>query len=198
MKKSENADRSEKLTWRAGNMLYPTPAVMVSCAREGERPDIITIGWTGTVCSDPAMVSISVRPSRYSHDLIQESGEFVVNLVPQALVRAADWCGVRSGRDYDKFQEMHLTEETAAKLKTAPLIAECPVNIECTVTQVIPLGSHDMFLGKVEAVDVDAKYLDEKGKFDLDAAGIIVYSHGEYFGPGKKLGTFGYSVRKKK
>lgn len=198
----EQADSSpadfQKLTWKAGNMLYPTPAVMVSCAREGERPDIITIGWTGTVCSDPAMVSISVRPTRYSHDIIEKTGEFVVNLVPDRLVRAADWCGVRSGRDFDKFQEMKLTAGKAAKLKTAPLIAECPVNIECTVTQKIPLGSHDLFLGRVEAVDVDAKYLDEKGKFDLDKAGIIVYSHGEYFGLGKQLGTFGYSVRKQR
>ena len=182
--------------WRAGNMLYPVPAVMVSCARPSERPNIITVAWTGTVCSNPAMVSISVRPQRYSYNIIRETGEFVINLTTEKLVRATDYCGVRSGRDVDKFQEMHLTAGKADKV-SAPLSQESPVNIECRVKDVMELGTHHMFLAEVVAVDIDDRYLDASGKFDLNKAGLIVYSHGEYLALGEKLGSFGYSVKKR-
>lgn len=186
-----------KESWRAGNMLYPLPVVMVSCGRPEEKPNIITVAWAGTVCSSPAMVSISVRPERYSYDIIRQTGEFVINLTTEQLVRATDYCGVRSGRDVDKFQEMHLTAGKAEHV-SAPLIEESPVNIECRVQQVLELGSHHMFVAEVVGVDVDEAYLDEKGKFQLNKAGLMVYSHGEYFGLGKNLGSFGYSVRRKK
>ena len=186
-----------KQTWKPGNMLYPVPAVMVSCQREGGKPNIITVAWAGTICSDPAMLSISVRKNRYSYDIIKETKEFVVNLTTKQLCRATDDCGVRSGREVDKFQEMHLTPQPSEKVK-APGIAESPVNIECRVTQVLELGTHDMFLAEVVAVRVDDDYMDEKGRFDLNAADLVTYSHGEYFTLGKKLGTFGYSVAKNK
>jgi len=186
----------KKQTWRAGNMLYPVPAVMVSCKRKNEKPNIITVAWAGTVCSDPAMVSISVRKSRYSHEIISESGEFVINLTTKRLARATDFCGVRSGRDIDKFKEMHLTEFESTKIKT-PGIMESPINIECKVKQVIELGSHDMFLAEVLAVDVDESLLDSKGTMHLDKAELIAYSHGRYYELGKKIGKFGYSVKKK-
>jgi flavin reductase (DIM6/NTAB) family NADH-FMN oxidoreductase RutF len=183
--------------WKAGNMLYPVPAVMVSCQRPGERPNIVTVAWAGTVCTAPAMVSISLRQSRYSYDIIRETGEFVINLTTDQLVRATDFCGVRSGRDVDKFEAMHLTAGRAEHV-SAPVIEESPVNIECRTTQILELGSHHMFLAEVLGVDVDGQYMDAAGKFDLNRAGLMVYSHGEYFKLGKKLGTFGYSVRKKK
>lgn len=183
-------------SWRAGNMLYPLPAVMVSCKRPGEKPNIITVAWTGTVCSSPAMVSISVRPERYSYDIIKETGEFVINLTTEKLARATDYCGVRSGRDVDKFAEMNLTAGRSVHVE-APYIEECPVNIECRVQQILELGSHHMFVAEVVGVDIDDRYLDEKGKFRLNEANPIVYSHGEYFGIGRKLGSFGYSVRRK-
>lgn len=183
--------------WKPGNMLYPLPAVMVSCQREGEKPNIITLAWVGTVNSDPPMVSISVRPERYSYDIIRETGEFVINLTTEALVKATDYCGVRSGRDVDKFKEMGLTTCSSKEIKT-PGIAESPVCMECRVTQEIPLGSHTMFLAEVLAVSVDEAYMDEKGKFSLDQTGLIAYSHGGYFSLGEQLGSFGYSVRKKK
>lgn len=183
--------------WKPGNMLYPLPAVMVSCALAGERPNIITVAWTGTVCSSPAMVSISVRPERHSYHMIRETGEFVINLTTEELVRAADYCGVRSGRDVDKFEEMRLTPLKASRV-AAPLIGESPVNIECRVEQVLELGSHHMFLASVLAVDVDESWMNEKGKLELNKAGLAVYSHGEYFALGKRLGTFGYSVKRRK
>ena len=186
----------KKQEWKPGNMLYPVPAVMVSCGREGETPNIITVAWAGTICSDPAMLSISVRPERYSYDIIRETGEFVVNLTSKELTRATDWCGVKSGRDVDKFKEMNLTAAPAVHLKGAPIIAESPVNIECKVTEVKELGSHDMFLAKVVGVTIDNQYMDDRGKFNLNASGLTAYSHGEYFELGKKLGSFGYSVRK--
>lgn len=184
-----------KQIWKPGNMLYPLPVVMVSCVRKGEKPNIITVAWAGTICTDPAMVSISIRKERYSYDIIKESGEFAINLVTDKLVRAADWCGVRSGSDYDKFKEMKLT---AAKADTidVPLILESPVNIECKLTEIKELGSHDMFIGKVTAVQVEDDYMDDSGKFNLNKTGLVTYSHGEYFGFGKKLGKFGYSVKK--
>lgn len=185
-----------KEVWRPGNMLYPTPAVMVSCRREGEKPNIITVAWAGTICSDPAMLSISVRKERYSYDILKETGEFVVNLTSKKLARAADWCGVRSGRDYDKFKEMNLTPLESQKV-SAPGIAESPVNIECKVKQTIDLGSHTIFIAEVMCVTVDNKLLDEKGKLDLGKAKLVAYSHGEYFMLGEKVGKFGYSVAKK-
>lgn len=185
-----------KASWRAGNMLYPVPAVMVSCRRQGEAPNIITVAWAGTACSSPAMLSISVRKERYSYGILQETGEFVVNLVNRGLVFAADYCGVKSGRDVDKFREMKLTPQEMAHVG-APGILESPVNLECKVSQVIPLGSHDMFLAEIVGVTVDERYLDAAGAFHLNAAGLVAYSHGTYFGLGEKLGTFGYSVKKK-
>ena len=186
-----------KQTWKPGNMLYPLPAVMVSCGRKDEKPNIITIAWTGTICSDPAMVSISVRPERYSHDIIEQTGEFVINLVTDSLTRACDWCGVKSGKDFDKFKEMHLTPYKS-DITDTPAIEESPVNIYCKVKKIEKLGSHDMFIAEVLGVTVDEEYMDENGRFDLTATGIIAYSHGEYYTLGKKLGKFGYSVRKKK
>ncbi|MBR3042130.1 MAG: flavin reductase family protein [Eubacterium sp.] len=184
-----------KENWKPGNMLYPVPAVMVSVKRPGEKANIVTVAWAGTVCSDPAMLSISVRPERYSHDIIEETGEFVVNLVTTKLTRACDWCGVRSGRDYDKFKEMKLTEYISQYMDV-PAIEESPVNIYCKVIKVEKLGSHDMFIAEVIGVTVDDEYMDEKGRFDLKAADLMAYSHGEYFALGKKLGKFGYSVKK--
>lgn len=185
-----------KQQWKPGNMLYPVPAVMLSCQREGEKPNIITVAWAGTICSDPVMLSVSIRKERHSHDIISETGEFVVNLTTEELCYATDYCGVKSGRDVDKFKEMHLTAEKSSKVK-APLIEESPVNLECKVVDVKELGSHDMFIAQVVAVHVDEKYLDDKGRLDLGKANLITYSHGEYFGLGKKLGKFGYSVEKK-
>lgn len=184
-------------SWRAGNMLYPLPAVMVSCARPGEKPNIITVAWAGTTSSSPAMVSISVRPDRYSYDIIKETGEFVINLTTECLARATDYCGVRSGRDVDKFKEMNLTPGQSVHV-AAPFIEESPVNIECRTKQILELGSHHMFVAEVLGVNVDEQYLDKNGKFQLNEAGLMVYSHGEYFGLGKKLGKFGYSVQRKK
>lgn len=186
-----------KQFWKPGNMLYPLPAIMVSCQRKNERPNIITLAWVGTVCSDPAMVSVSIRPERYSYDIIKETGEFVINLTTGSLAKATDYCGVRSGRQVDKFLEMHLTPSPSRKI-SAPGIMESPVNIECRVKEIIKLGSHDMFLAEVVGVDVDEKYLDENGKFHLNDAGLIAYSHGEYFSLGEYVGKFGYSVRKNK
>ena len=187
-----------KQKWKGGNMLYPVPAVMVSCAGPDAKPNIITIAWTGTVCSDPAMLSISVRPERYSYNIIKETGEFAVNLTNKELVRAADLCGVKSGRDIDKFRETGLTPAEGFCLEYAPVIAESPVSLECKVKDIIPLGSHDMFLAEILCVDADEKYMDEKGRFDLNRAGLIAYSHGTYMELGKKIGIFGFSVRKKK
>lgn len=186
----------KKQEWKPGNMLYPVPAVMVSCGREGETPNIITVAWAGTICSDPAMLSISVRPERYSYDIIRETGEFVVNLTSKELTRATDWCGVKSGRDVDKFKEMNLTAASAVHLKGAPIIAESPVNIECKVKDVLELGSHHMFIAEVAGVQVSEKYMNETGKFELNKLGLVAYSHGEYFELGEKIGKFGYSVKK--
>ena len=185
-----------KQIWKPGNMVYPLPAVMVSTADREGNDNIITVAWTGTVCTNPAMLYISVRPERYSNHMLRESGEFVVNLTTEKLAKATDWCGVRSGRDFDKWKEMHLTRGKAEKLTYAPIIQESPVNIECKVTEVQELGSHHMFLAKVEAVQVDESYMNETGKFELNDTQLLAYSHGEYYTLGKKLGTFGYSVRK--
>ncbi|MBQ9232769.1 MAG: flavin reductase family protein [Lachnospiraceae bacterium] len=181
--------------WKPGNMLYPVPAVMVTVG-DKDVNNIITIAWAGTVNSDPAMVSISVRKSRYSHELLMKYKEFVINLVTKRLTRAMDYCGVKSGRDIDKFKVMKLTRGNANKVKV-PIIEESPVNIECVVKQVISLGSHDMFLAEVVSVDVDDKYMDEKGSLNLEKANLITYSHGKYYTLGENIGKFGYSVRKK-
>lgn len=185
----------QKVQWKAGNMLYPLPAVMVSCQAPGERPNIITIAWAGTVCSDPPMVSISVRPERHSHHLIAESGEFVINLSTEALAKACDWCGVRSGRDYDKFKECSLTPYVSDFMQT-PAILESPVNLYCKVEKRELLGTHEMFLGRILGVTVEEAYLDEAGRFDLALSHLIAYSHGQYFALGEKLGKFGFSVKK--
>ena len=187
-----------KQVWRGGNMLYPLPAVMVSCANAAGEKDIVTVAWAGTVCTNPPMLSISLRPERHSYHIIRESGEFVVNLVASRLQRACDWCGVRSGRDYDKWAECRLTAAPAAKLELAPAIAESPVNIECRVREVLELGSHHLFLADVVAVQVEEGLLDARGKLDLARANLTAYSHGEYFELGRRLGSFGYSVRKRK
>jgi flavin reductase (DIM6/NTAB) family NADH-FMN oxidoreductase RutF len=184
-----------KQEWKPGNMLYPVPAVMVSCGRKGERPNIITVAWAGTICSEPAMLSISVRKERFSHDIIKETKEFVVNLTTKETCFATDYCGVKSGRDVDKFKEMKLTPLPASKVG-APLIGECPVNIECRVTEIKELGSHDMFIAEVVAVHADEAYMDKNGRFDLALAEPIAYSHGEYYTLGEKIGKFGYSVKK--
>lgn len=174
-----------KQSWKPGNMLYPLPVVMVSCNRKGEKPNIVTVAWTGTICSDPAMVSISVRPERYSHDIIEETGEFVINLVTKDLTYATDYCGVRSGRDVDKFKEMNLTP-LPSKMIDAVGIEESPVNIECKVVEVKKLGSHDMFIAEVVNVTVDDRYMDENNKFNLNDSDLVAYSHGEYFTLGEK------------
>ncbi len=184
-----------KQVWKPGNLLAPVPPVLVSCGNM-EKPNLITIAWAGTINSDPVRVSISVRPERYSHGLITESGEFVINLPTQKILRAVDWCGVKSGRDVDKFKEMGLTAVPGSAV-SAPVLAESPVNLECRVFQTIPLGSHDLFLSDVVAVDVDEDLLDEAGRLRLDKAGLAAYVHGTYYALGKQLGTFGYSVRKK-
>lgn len=187
----------KKQNWKPGNMLYPVPAVMLSCKREGEKPNIVTVAWAGTICSDPVMLSVSIRKERYSHDIISETGEFVVNLTTKYLCRATDYCGVKSGRDVDKFKEMNLTPCESKNIK-APGISESPVNIECKVVQVQELGSHDMFIAEVVGVNVDEKYLDESGKLDLKKAELVAYSHGEYYELGEKIGKFGFSVAKNK
>lgn len=186
-----------KQLWKPGNMLYPLPAVMVSVGNKQGETNIITVAWTGTICTNPAMVYISVRPERYSYQMIKESGEFVINLTTEKLVKATDYCGVKSGRDVDKWKEMNLHQEQAETLEYSPLILESPVNIECKVVEIKELGSHHMFIANVTAVHADEAYLNEQNKFELNNTGLLAYSHGEYLGLGKKLGTFGYSIRKK-
>ena len=185
-----------KIQWKPGTMIYPVPSVMVTCGSM-EKPNILTVAWTGTVCTDPAMTYISIRKERYSYDLIKASGFFTINLTTKALVKATDFCGVKSGRDFDKFKECGLTPVKGFH-SSVPMIEESPVNIECQVTQVLELGTHDMFLAKVLGVTVDDQYLEESGKFRLDFAEPIAYAHGAYYELGKQLGTFGYSVMKKK
>lgn len=186
-----------KKLWKAGNMLYPLPAVMVSVTDGKGNDNIITVAWAGTICTNPPMVSISIRPSRYSYQMIRDTKEFVINLTTEQLASATDYCGVRSGRDVDKFKEMNLTKEPAEYVKV-PMIKESPVSIECRVKEIKELGSHHMFIADVLAVHAEEEYMDENGKFHLDQAKPLVYSHGEYLGVGKKLGTFGYSVKKRK
>lgn len=183
--------------WKPGTMIYPLPAVMVSCGQNPEEYNIITVAWTGTINSEPPMCYISVRPGRHSYDIIKRSGEFVINLTTEKLAKATDWCGCRSGNKYNKWQEMNLTP-APAKLVKAPIVEESPVNIECRVKNVVELGSHHMFIAEVLNVSVDDAYLDENGAFRFSKANPLVYSHGHYFGMGKKIGKFGWSVQKKK
>jgi flavin reductase (DIM6/NTAB) family NADH-FMN oxidoreductase RutF len=192
----------EKTVWKPGTMLYPVPAVLISCGQysggaDTSKSNIITVAWTGTVCSDPAMLSISIRPERHSHAIIKKTGQFAVNLTTKDLAFATDWCGVRSGKDIDKFKKLGLTPLKARSV-SCPIIGESPINIECETTEIKKLGSHDMFIAKVLCVHASKRYMGKKGVFDLEKAGLIAYSHGKYHTLGKYLGHFGYSVRKKK
>ncbi len=185
----------KKVKWKGGTLLAPVPPVMVTCG-DMESSNIITVGWTGILNSEPPKTYISVRPSRYSHKLIKESGEFVINLTPSRLVRSADWCGVYSGKNVDKFEKCKLTKEEANEV-SAPLISECPVALECKVSDIVHLGTHDMFIADIVAVDIEEELIDEKGKLHLERAGLAAYAHGDYFALGKKIGSFGFSVKKK-
>lgn len=185
-----------KVTWKPGTFLYPLPAVMVSCG-DMEKSNIITVAWTGILNTDPAMVYISVRPSRYSYNMIKEKGEFVINLTTKDLAYATDWCGVKTGAKVDKFKEMKLTKEKAKFVK-CPMIKESPVSVECKVKEVRELGSHHLFVAEVLAINADEKYIDEKGAFDISKCDLIAYSNGNYYSLGKKIGRFGFSVQKNK
>lgn len=182
-----------KLQLKPSTMLNPVPVVLVTCVDNNGKPNIITVAWTGTVNSEPPMLSISLGRERYSYKLIRDKGQFVVNLANEKLARVTDYCGVKSGRDVDKFKETKLTPEKASKIDV-PLIKESPVNLECIVKNVIELGSHDLFIGEVVAVNVEEKLFDDKGKLHLERAGLICYSHGEYWSLGKVLGFFGFSI----
>ena len=184
-----------KVQWKGGTFIYPIPAVMVSCGTM-EESNIITVAWIGILNTNPAMCYISVRPERYSHDIIKENGEFAINLTTRQLAYATDWCGVKSGRDVDKFKEMKLTKEKA-NIISVPLIKESPVSVECKVKEIVPLGSHDMFVAEIVAIDADEKYIDEKGAFDISKCDLIAYANGGYYPLEKKIGKFGYSVQKK-
>lgn len=185
-----------KVTWKPGTFLYPLPVVMVSCGTM-EKSNIITVAWTGILNTNPAQVYISVRPSRYSYNLIKEYGEFVINLTTEDLAYATDWCGVKSGNDIDKFKSMHLTKEKAKFVK-CPMIKESPVSVECKVKEVKELGSHHLFIAEVLAINADEKYIDKNGAFDISKCNLIAYSNGHYYSLGKKIGRFGFSVEKKK
>ncbi|MBP5319262.1 MAG: flavin reductase family protein [Paludibacteraceae bacterium] len=187
-----------KVDWKPGTLIYPLPALMVSVGAEPSEYNILTVSWTGTLCSDPAMCYISVRKSRHSYDILQRTKAFVLNLTTENLSYATDWCGVKSGAEFNKFEAMHLTAEKAHKVN-APIIAESPLNIECEVVEVKELGSHDMFVAKVVNVQADERFIDPKtGAFDMEKARLLVYAHGGYYQMGKKIGKFGWSVQKKK
>ena len=185
-----------KVEWKSGTFIYPIPAVMVTSG-DMEKSNIMTVAWTGILNTNPAIVYISVRPERYSYNLIKNSKEFVINLTTEDLAFATDWCGVRSGKDYDKFKEMHLTKEKANHVK-CPIIKESPVAIECKVIDIKEYGSHNTFVAQVLSIDADDKYIDEKGAFDISKCNLIAYANGGYYILGKKLGKFGFSVQKKK
>ncbi len=185
-----------KVMWKPGTFVYPIPAVMVSCGTM-EKSNIITVAWTGILNTNPAIVYISVRPNRYSYHIIKEQGEFVINLTTKELAYATDWCGVKSGKDYDKFKQMHLTKQKA-NLVQCPLIKESPVSIECRVKEIRELGTHHMFIAEVLSIDADEKYIDEKGAFDISKCNLVAYANGGYYPLGKKVGKFGFSVEKKK
>ena len=187
-----------KVSWKPGTMIYPLPALMVSCGSDESDYNILTVAWTGTVCTNPPVCYISLRPERHSYEIIKRTGEFVLNLTTRALARATDWCGVRSGRDFNKFSEMHLTP-IKGEVVSSPVIAQSPLNIECRVRQIVPLGSHDMFIADVVNVQADDSLIDLKtGHFDLEKAQLIAYSHGQYYDLGRRIGKFGWSVERKK
>ena len=190
--------RAEKQIWKGSTLLAPLPAVMAACGgTERWKPNIITLAWTGIVCSDPPMLSVSIRPERYSYEIIRDTGEFTVNIPTARLAAVTDWCGVVSGREHDKFRERGLTAVPSSQV-SAPLIAECPLGLECRVKESIPLGSHVLFLADILAVQVSESFLDAKGRLDLEKEGLLAYVHGHYFSLGRCLGHFGFSVRKKK
>ena len=184
-----------KITWKGGTFVYPLPAVMISCG-DMKNSNIITVAWTGIINTNPAMCYISVRPERFSHELIKKNGEFVINLTTKELARATDWCGVKSGRDFDKFKEMGLTKEKATVVKS-PMIAESPISVECKVDKIVPVGSHDMITAKIVAINVSDKFVNEKGAFDISKCDLMAYANGGYYPLGKKIGQFGFSVMKK-
>ncbi len=187
-----------KVLWKPGTMIYPLPAVMVSCGSVPEDFNIITVSWTGTICTEPPMCYISVRPGRHSYNIIKNTGEYVINLTTRSLAFATDWCGVISGKDHRKFSEMHLTPAPASKVR-APLIEESPVNIECVVKEIKELGTHHMFISEVVAINADEKYIDKNTDlFKLNESGPICYSHGKYYETGRLIGKFGFSVEKKR
>lgn len=183
-----------KITWKPGTMLYPLPPALISCGSV-EKPNVMTVAWTGIISSDPVTTYVSIRPSRFSHDIIKESSEFVINLPTWNMVTAVDYCGVKSGRETDKFKEMNLTALPSTEVK-APQIGEAPVSLECKVKSITNYGTHDMFLAEVVAVNVDDKYIDEKGALDLEKAGLVAFAHGKYYTLGRNLGSFGFSVNK--
>lgn len=185
-----------KITWKPGTLMAPVPPALISCG-DGEKDNLITIAWTGIINSEPAQTYISVRPSRYSYELIKKSGEFVINMPSSHIVRSIDFCGVKSGRDLDKFAACKLTRQKAS-IVACPMVEESPVSIECRVTKIVPLGTHDMFIADILAVNIDERYIDEKGKFHPEKCAFAAYAHGQYFALGKKIGSFGYSVKKKK
>ncbi len=186
----------EKVQWKPGTLLSPVPAVLVSCGTM-ENPAALTIAWTGIICSDPAKTYISVRPERNSYNIIKESGEFVINMMPSSAVRAVDYCGIKSGRNEDKLTKMKLTVMESGTV-SAPQIAQAPVSLECRVTGILPQGSHDMFIAEITAVNIDKSLIDEKGKLHIEKAGLMAYAHGTYFALGKKIGMFGFSVKPKR
>mgnify|MGYP002521076497 FL=1 len=187
-----------KQNWRPGTMVYPLPAVLVTCGGTPDEYNVFTAAWTGTICSDPAMCYVSIRPERYSHGIVTRNMEFTINLTTARLARATDWCGVRSGRDHNKFKEMNLTPVEGVKVK-APYIYEAPMSIECRVREIVRLGTHDMFIAEVVNVIADDQYIDpETGAFSLEKAGIMAYCHGQYYALGERLGKFGWSVQKKR
>ena len=187
-----------KQNWRPGTMIYPLPAILVSCGSSPEEWNVLTASWTGTICSDPAMCYVSIRPERHSYDIVKRNMEFTLNLTTVELAKATDWCGVRSGRDYNKFEEMNITPIKGVKVN-APYIDESPIAIECRVKDIIKLGTHDMFIAEVLNVIADDKYIDpESGAFDMKKADLLVYAHGGYYTMGELIGTFGWTVKKKK
>lgn len=186
-----------KISWKPGTMIYPLPALLISCGSTPEEYNLFTASWAGTICSDPAMCYVSIRPERHSYEIIRRYMEFVINLTTEELARATDWCGVRSGRDYNKFEEMQLTPGPSEKV-SAPIVMEAPLSIECRVKEIVPLGTHDMFIAEVLNVQADSRYLNEEtGKWNLDESLPLVYVHGGYYKLGEKLGHFGWSVKKK-
>ena len=185
-----------KIKWKAGTLAAPLPPALVSCRHNG-RDNLITVAWTGILASDPPKTYISVRPERFSYDMIKESGVFVINLPSSHIIRSIDFCGVRSGRDVDKFAECRLSAEQAYEID-CPTVAECPISLECRVSEVVSLGSHDMFVADIVAADVDERYIDERGKLRIEQCSLAAYAHGSYFALGKKIGSFGYSVKKKR